>query len=182
MKNVSSYILLAVLVALGVWLWFGLSPRPEKVICQRLTQLARTASFSSGEGDLARLAAAENIAGYFATNAEINIDVPGRAQHTLAGRAEIRQVALGARSNLNGLKVEFPDINITVAPDKHSAVADLTVVVRVAGEQDSIVQEMKFTFQKTDDGWLISRVETVRTLTSTTLRFAHYRSPLIVSP
>jgi hypothetical protein len=27
-----------------------------------------------------------------------------------------------------------------------------------------VVQEMKFTFQKTEDGWLIRRVETVRTL------------------
>ena len=181
MKTAFRLFLLAALVALGVWLWFVLFPGPEKIIRQRLTKLARTASFSAGEGNLAKLAAAEDIAGYFATNAEINIEVPGRAQHTLAGRAEIRQVALGARERLSGLNVQFPDINITVAPGKQSAVADLTVVVRVAGEPDSIVQEMKFTFQKTDDGWLIARVETVRTLTSVTLRFALHCAPFIVS-
>ncbi len=180
MKNVSSFILLAALVALGVWLWFVLSPSPERIIRQRLTKLARTASFSSGEGNLARLAAAEDIAGYFATNVEVDINVPGRVQHTLMGRAEIQQAALGARERLSGLKVQFPDINITVAPDKQSAVADLTIVVNIAGDRDSVVQEMKFTFQKTDDGWLIARVETVRTLSSAILHFALRRAPFIV--
>jgi hypothetical protein len=66
---------------------------------------------------------------------------------------------------LSGLKVTFPDIKITVASDKQSAVVDLTVVVNIAGESDPIVQEMKFTFQQTDGDWLITRIETVRTLT-----------------
>ena len=65
---------------------------------------------------------------------------------------------------LSGLKVTFPDINITVAADKQSAMADLTVEANIAGERDSIVQEMKFTFQNTEGGWLIARIETVRTL------------------
>ncbi|MGA3283436.1 MAG: hypothetical protein ABSD57_03115 [Verrucomicrobiota bacterium] len=181
MKTVFRFILVAALVALGVWLWFVLFPSPEKIIRQRLTELARTASFTSGESDLARLAAAQNLAGFFATNVEVNIDVPGRVQHRLLGRDEIKEAALGAHSTLRGLKVQFPDINITVAPDKHSAVADLTVEANVAGEHDSIVQEMKFTFQQTDDGWLITRIETVRTLSSVTLRFALRRAPFIVT-
>ena len=164
MKTVFRFILLAALVALGVWLWFVLFPSPEKIIRQRLTELARTASFSSGEGDLARLAAAQKLAGFFATNVEVDINVPGRVQHPFVGRDEIKQAALGARSTLRGLKVTFPDISVMVAPGKQSAVADLTVEVNIAGERDSIVQEMKFTFRKTDDGWLITRVETVRTL------------------
>ncbi len=164
MKIAFRLVLFAALAALGVWLWFVLFPSPEKIIRQRLTELARTASFSSGEGDLAKLAAAQKLAGFFATNVEINLDVPGRVQHSLTGRDEIKEAALGARSTLSGLKVQFPDINITVAPDKQSAVADLTVEASVAGERDAIVQEMKFTFQKTDDGWLITRVEPVPTV------------------
>jgi hypothetical protein len=164
MKTAFRFILLAALAALGVWLWFVLFPGPEAVIRQRLTKLARTASFTAGEGNLARLAAAQNLAGFFATNIEVDINVPGRIQHTLVGRDEIKQAALGARSTLSGLKVTFPDIDVAVAADKQSAVVDLTVQVNVAGEHDSIVQEMKFTLRKTDDGWLIERVETVRTL------------------
>jgi hypothetical protein len=51
-----------------------------------------------------------------------------------------------------------------VGPDKQSAVADLTVEAKVSGERDPIVWEMKFTLRKTDGQWLITRVETVRTL------------------
>jgi hypothetical protein len=164
MKIVFRFILLAALAALGVWLWLVLFPGPEKIIRKRLTELARTASFSSGESDLARLAAAQSMAGFFATNGEINIDAPGRVQHTFIGRDEIKQAVLVVRSTLGGLKVQFPDIKITVAPDKQSAVADLTVEANVAGDRDSIVQETKFTFQQTDGQWLIARVETVPTL------------------
>ena len=164
MKIVFRLVLFAALLALGVWLWFVLFPGPVKIIRQRLAQLAATASFSSEDRGLARIAGAQHMAGLFATNAEVNLDVPGRIQHTLMGRDEIQQAALGARSTLSGLKVTFSDINVTVAPDKQSAVADLTVEANVAGENDAIVQQMKFTFQQTDDGWLIARVETVRTL------------------
>ena len=59
--------------------------------------------------------------------------------------------------------MKFPDIKVTVAPDQQTAVADLTVAVDISGEHDSVVQEMKFTLQKTGGEWLITRVETVRT-------------------
>jgi hypothetical protein len=180
-KTVFRFILLAALVALGVWLWFVLFPSPERIIRQRLTELARTASFSSGESDLARLAAAQKLAGFFTTNVEADFNVPGRVQHQLLGRDEIKQAAFGARSTLRGLKVTLPDINVTVAPDKQSAVVDLTVEANIAGEHDTIVQEMKFTLQQTDGEWLITRVETVRTLSSAILNFALRRAPFIVT-
>ena len=163
MKIVLRFILFAALVALGVWLWFVLFPSPEKVIRQRLTELARTVSSSSNEGDLTRLAAARSVAGFFSTNVELNVELPELGQRTM-DREEIAQAALLARSRAGGVQVKFPDINITVAPDKQSAVADLTVEAHVSGEHEPIVQEMKFTFRKMDGQWLITRVETVRTL------------------
>ena len=50
-------------------------------------------------------------------------------------REEITQAALLARSRAGGLQVKFPDINITVAPGKQSAVVDLTVTAAIAGER-----------------------------------------------
>ena len=55
-------------------------------------------------------------------------------------------------------------MNITVSADKLSAVADVTLKVQAAGQKDIYVQEMKFTFQKIGGDWLITRVETIRTL------------------
>jgi len=90
--------------------------------------------------------------------------VPGQEQATFASRAEITQAALGAREKIKSLSVKFPDADVTLAPDKLSAVADVTVDAAVSGERDAIVQELKISFQKTEDGWLITRLETVRPL------------------
>ncbi|MGB7749158.1 MAG: hypothetical protein WBN75_17935 [Verrucomicrobiia bacterium] len=163
MKIVFRIVLLAALAALGVWLWTVLFPGPEKVIRKRLTELARTVSSSPSESDLARLATAHSVAGFFATTVELNMDLPELGQRTM-DREEITQAALMGRSRAGGLYVKFPDINITVAPDQQSAVVDLTVEANISGERDSIVREMKFTLQKTDGQWLITRIETVRTL------------------
>jgi hypothetical protein len=165
MKIVFRILLFAALAALGIWLWLVLFPSPEKVIRQRLTELARTVSFSSNEGDLTRLAAARNVAGFFSTNVELNVELPELGRRNSMDREEITRFALLARSRAGGVQVKFPDLNITVAPGKRSAVVDLTVTAAIGGEPDSIVQEMKFTLHKIGGQWLITSVETVRTLT-----------------
>jgi hypothetical protein len=166
MKAVLKLVLLTALIALGVWLWLVLFPSPEKIIRHRLEKLAQKISFSPGEGNLARIASAESVDGYFSTNVEVNIDVPGRVQHSFWGRAEITQAALASRSAVSGLTVKFPDVNVTVMPDKQNATADLTFEATVNGQADVIVQEMRVTLQKIDGQWQITHVETVRTLSS----------------
>jgi hypothetical protein len=164
MKIVLRLVLLAVVIAAGVWLWTILFPSPENIVRKRLAQAAAEASFKSGENPLVSAARAESLTGFFSTNVEVNINVPELGRHDFVGRDEIMRAAAGARSAFGSLKVEFPDMNVTVGPDKLSAVADVTVKVQAAGEKDFAVQEMKFTFQKIGGDWLITRVETVRTL------------------
>ncbi len=146
MKPVFRIALLAAAVAAGVWLWTVIFPGPEKIIRR----------------PLAAAAGAEQFAGFFSPAVDVNLDLPGRARQTLSGRDEILQAVLAARASVSGLKVKFPDVAVTVNPDRQSALADLDVEAQVAGDKDSIVLEMKFTFQKTDGRWLVTHVETVR--------------------
>jgi hypothetical protein len=164
MKIVLRLILLAAVAALGVWLWTVLFPGPEKIIRRRLVQLARTVSSSPNESDLTRLAAARSVAGFFAPQVELKLTVPELSQHSSMDREEITSMVLMARSRAGGLRVNFPDINITVAPDRRSAVVTLTVEANISGERDRLLQEMKFTLRQVDGQWLITRVETVQTL------------------
>jgi len=164
MKNVLRWLLLAALLALGVWLWTVFFPSPEKVIRRRLLELARTVSSSPGESDLIRLAAAHSVAGFFSNHVELKLAVPELSQRDSLDHEEIVQLVLLARSRAGGLKITFPDINVTVAPDRQSAVADLTVEANLTGERDSLLQEMKFILRRMDGRWLIVRVETVQTL------------------
>jgi hypothetical protein len=162
MKFVLRLVLLAALIAASVWFWTFLFPSPEKIIRKRLVQVAAEASFNSGENPFVIAARSENLASRFSTNVEVNLNPPGFERQEFSGRAEITQAAAGARVRLGSLKVEFPDVSVTVAPDKQSAVADVAVKFEASGEKGSNLQEVKFTFQKMDGDWLITRVETVR--------------------
>jgi hypothetical protein len=156
--------LLAVVAALVVWAWMALHPSPERLIRRQLEGVARAASFSPNQGYLSKLAGAQSLADFFSTNVEVNIDLPGHKGHRLAGREDIQQAALASRAAVQSMSVTFPDITVIVDADQESAVADLTLQARVAGEQDMIVQEMKVTLRKINGQWLIIKVETVRTL------------------
>jgi hypothetical protein len=164
MKIILRLILLVVLVALGAWLWTVLFPGPEKVIRQHLEDLARTASTSGNESDLVGLAAANKVANFFANRIELKVNLPELSQHSSLDREEIIQLAMGPRVRAGGVQVTFPDIKVTVASDRQSAVADLTLDVNVPGERYRELQEMKFSLQRVDGQWLITRVETVQVL------------------
>jgi hypothetical protein len=156
--------LLAVLVGLGLWGWRAWFPGPEAVIRKRLTELARTASFSANEGALAKLANAQSLTAFCTPDVEITVDIPGHSTQTINGHDELLSAVAGARSAVHGLNVEFFDILVTVAPDQNSAEANLTAKGKVSGEKDFYVQELKFLLKKVEGQWLIFRVETVRTL------------------
>jgi hypothetical protein len=164
MKIVLRVVLFVALAALGFWLWTVFFPSPEKIIRDQMLKLARDVSFSQNEGNLSKFANAQSIAVFFSTNVQVNINVPGHEQQSFVGRDQITQAVLASRSVVNALDVKFPDVVVTLAPDKQSATADVTVDANVSGEKDAIVQEMKFTFEKVEGKWLIIKVETVRTL------------------
>jgi hypothetical protein len=173
MKIASRALVVVILAALGVWLWMILFPSPQKIIRQRLEAVAKCVSFAPGEGMLARLAGAQGLAGYFATNAEINLEVPGRDHFIISGRNEITQAALTARSAVGSLKVKFLDVSVAVAPNRQSATVDLTVDANVSDQQDVVVQETKILLRKINGEWLITRVQTIRTLSILDFEPAH---------
>ena len=165
MKKWVGWVIVALLAAAaGYWVWVTFFPGAEAVIKKRIKTLAQTASFGANEPPLSRLANAQKIGSYVTTEVEVTVDVPGRSQQSFSGREEVTQAVLAARSSLNGLNVEFLDILVTVAPGGQTAVANLTARARIPGERDFYIQELKFTLTKVDGAWLISKIETVKTL------------------
>jgi hypothetical protein len=163
LKNVVRFVLTLAVGAFAVGLWLVLFPSPEKVIAGQFKKLAHAASVPPGEGGLPRLIAAQTVGNFFSASVEINIDLPGRRHLATMSRDDIVRALLAAQSS-GGLTVKFPDINVTVGSDSESAQADVTVEARVPGGQDMMVQQMKFTLRKINGKWLITRVQTVRTL------------------
>lgn len=164
MKIVFRVVLLAAVIAAAVWFWTIIFPSPEKVIRKRLAEVANEVSFNGNENPLAVANNAENLAAFFSTNVEVNLNAPGREEHNFAGRDEIIQAEAAAHAELNSLDVEILDVTVTVAADKKSATASATVKAKSSRDSDEILQPMKFTFQKFGRDWLITRVDTLRAL------------------
>lgn len=156
-------ILLTALAAVGFWAWSVFFPNPEKIIKKRLGEMAKAASFSSDQGIVAKAWNASSLAEYFTPDAEVLLDVPG-VQHTISGRDELMEVAMGVRRAVKSLRVTLPDIKVTLAPDKASAEVYVTGEARVPGEKERFLQELRLRLIKIKRVWLIKRVETVKAL------------------
>jgi ketosteroid isomerase-like protein len=164
MKILPRLIFIVILAALAFWLWTILFPSPQKIIRKRLLSMAGNISFSQNENNLVKMADAQHVADFFADNVTVDLTLPGRVEQSTLDHEEITQAMLISRQQATDLQMKFPDINVTVAPDKNSAVADVTLDATVSGEHDAILQEVKFTFEKVNGQWLIDKVETVRVL------------------
>jgi hypothetical protein len=165
MKRLLGLIVMLVVVAgTGFFAWRILFPNPEAVIRKRLGDLARAASIASNEAPAARLLNAQKLSTFFAADARIRVEIPGHSEQAFNGVDEIRAAAMAARSGLNALRVEFPDIILTLGPDKTSALVELTAKGTVPGDKELYVQELKGTLKKIEGNWLITNVETVKTL------------------
>ena len=164
MKRGVQLVLALGMIAAGIWLWTVLFPSPERVIRSRLNALAKAVSFDSRGGMLAQAYNAQKVGEFFTTDVDVEVEVSGYEPLSFHGRDEVLQAAAGARAHLNALKVEFPDINITLDPDKQGAKVNLTGKATVPGEKDISAQEFNFMLKKVDGKWMIYRVETVKTL------------------
>jgi hypothetical protein len=165
MKTAVRLVLVAAAAAVGCWLWTILFPSPEKVILKKIASLAATATFGANAGNLTRANKVSNLIGYFATDAEINLTAAEFHARTLSGRDEIREAAAGGFVSLPSLNVQFLDVTVHLGADRQTAEVSCTARVTVGDNKDYGVQEMHFELKKIDGDWLITRAETVKTLT-----------------
>ena len=157
-------VLLAALLTLGIWSGGALFPSPEHLIRKRLIELAAIACITPNESMLTKLAKSQKLASYFAMDAEIEIDLPGKFPQSLSGRNDILRGAASARNYVASLKVQFLDISVKVASDAQSGIAHFTVKADLPGEGTPQVEELQADFKKVDRDWLIQRVTNVPTL------------------
>lgn len=164
MNKFFKIVLLVGVAAVGWWLWTVLFPNPQQIIRNRLNTVARLASFPPNEGNITHVAKIQRLGQFFAEDVQIMVDVPGVESHTFTSRAELMQMVAVTKHMADGLKAELLDMNVEMGSGADSALVDTTLKARMAGENELIVQELKITFKKIKGDWLITRVETVKTL------------------
>jgi hypothetical protein len=164
MKKLLRLLFLVALIVLGIWAWRSWFPDPRTAITNRLNKLARLASYSSQEGNIARVASIERMRAFFTKNVEVIVDVPGAGSHTFSDRDELMQAALSVRSAASSIQAQLIDLNIQLGPAGETAVVDLTLRAKVSDEVDAVVEDLNFTMKKISGDWMISRVQTIKTL------------------
>lgn len=166
MKRAAQITVAAIIIGLGIWLWTVLHPSTETIIRSRLNALAKVLSFNSKSGVLGQAYDAQKAAEFFTTDVDVEVNLAGYEPISLHGRDEVLQIAMASRSRLTSLKIEFPDMNISIAADGQSAKVNLTGKGIIPGERDISAQEFNFLMKKVDGKWLIYQVETVKTLST----------------
>ena len=158
-------ILLAVVIALGVWGWRTFFPSPEKIIRKRLGELAKAASFVPNEGPLAKAWNASLLADFFTPDVQVRVEVPG-SWHTISGRDDLLRAALGVRSTLSALTIEFPEVPMGRVLRGHTGIAGdaalrggspVRLAVAVDGEEVGAAQE-----PPRKPGWHVFQADTAR--------------------
>ncbi len=167
MKLFCRAFLIAILIVAGLWIRATFFPNPESAIRKRLTEIARNASTSPGEGNITGTAHAWRLANCFTTNTEFKIEWPeGRMEETL-DRNEILRFVNGSRFGTGrSFRIEFLDPIITFSEDKKTSTVEATLRATIPADKNFIVQEIKIIFIKVGREWLIQRVETLKTLAS----------------
>jgi hypothetical protein len=154
------------LAALAGLLWWGgrtFFPSDERRILKLLNGIAATVSVPAEGKMVGGILAADRLKGYFTPEVEIAVEVPGETSFHLTGREELAQAYMVARTQYRGLKVEFFDVQVALAPDSGSAVADLTARARRASGELH-VQEMRMNLVRRDGEWQVQRIETTRSI------------------
>ena len=164
MKYLARLVLLAVVLVGGYFLWQALFPGPKRVIRHQLTKLAQLASYTAGEGDLAKMLAAERISGFFADRVELVLNIPGAESLQFDNRTELKQAVVQMRKTVRGFDAKFLDLDIEVTPGSQAAIVKLTLEAKAGRDSELIEQELQFNLKKVDGQWLIHRIQTVKTL------------------
>jgi hypothetical protein len=134
------------------------------VVRKRLVDLAATISFERNESSVKRLLYANKLRDFFSEDVVLQFEFEKKGPQSIHGRAEVIAFAAFARKELRQALFRLFDISVKLGQDHESAEAEMTLLADIDGEKTAISQELKMRLKKTNGAWLITQIETVRTL------------------
>lgn len=158
MKRLAPW-LATVAVALA-WLAFS-RPTDEDRVRRVIEGMARDASFSGNEGNLARIAKVESIASAFTDDAELHIDQVLPIESSISGRDAIKGMLLAGAPQVRSVEVKVHDVQVTLEDDI-KARAVLTASARTGGAKGEFTaQEFEFRLVRVEGQWRVRRIDAV---------------------
>ena len=162
MRKLALALVILGLAAGGYALWRWLYP-PDAVVIRRVVlEAMQAASWEKQGGRLQALAAANRLASLCTQDVEILLETRGVHSRRLRGRDDLREAALGARTQVAWLRLELDDLEVTILEPGVSAGVLVASTVEASRVREPILQDYKLDMQKVDGDWRIARVEPVK--------------------
>ena len=162
MKRALPILCVLLLIPAAVWGVRKFLLKPEEAIRRDLQQLAVLIS-ARPKGNIAGMTNVERILGYFVEPLDIKIETAGRTAEATT-LEEIRTAILGTRAALSSVLIEIPGVEVRISPDGQTATALTTILIDLNNDKHAVVQEMKIDLRKPGKRWLISGMQTTKSM------------------
>jgi hypothetical protein len=165
LRRLLTGLLVLLVVAGGYGIYRLVFPSDRVLIRKQLHELAQDVSFrGEGASPLAALAGVNRLLGYFTADVEIQLgEMPGARNRIIQGRDELRELVAGSRVSSRSIATRLQEVYIERVAGG-VAVVQVIVGVRVDGDEDEYIQELRLGMMKEGRTWLIQRVEPIATL------------------
>ena len=146
----------------GLIYWFW--PADDRaLINDRIKKLGRLASYSAEEHPLSKQHAIGQMKALFSSDMVVQVNMQRGQAQSIQGRSNFMELVQQVRFAVPTIQLDFDVTSIEIPQDHRSAVVLMTLSAKIGLEQQQEYQEMKALFENTSDGWLIKRLETVKT-------------------
>lgn len=136
-------------------------PNDRKAVGNVMARLIKAASVHPNDSNLARLAYANRLTGFFTTNAVLHLEGLGTDFPVANGRGDLLEVAIAARAQLQQAEFKLADLNVTFPGQKGTASAYVVITGQINFRTNQFGKAFRMALQKTHGRWLISEVNTV---------------------
>jgi len=159
MKSQGSIYVSVVLAALAGYFVYQWWFNPNRMIKQRLGEVASALSAPPAEEEVARLARLARLRRYLDDKLHVRV---GRGGPELSSRDEAVGAAATWKSSSSGWNVDFVDVDVRVDSNgtaRAFVTAEMTTPDPQTGQQSQDSREVVFSFGKKDGDWLIREAE-----------------------
>lgn len=161
----------SIIVLVGAAIGFTLFQQsPERVLRRKLARLAKLVEKTSPEKPLAAMNRLRQIGDFFTAEVEL---APGTGLPTRMGRQDVMFFVQHARASLRTLRIRIREQEISLSPDRTTALAHVVVEVTAQHEAEKVteVREGIVEWKRNEsDEWQIHRLKAADTIQNPALR------------
>jgi hypothetical protein len=147
----------------GLAVWWIWPEDDARAIRRQLNTLAQLWTYGPDESPIAKQRAIGRSKALLSQDVVLEINLQRHPTVRVNGRHALMEGVQQIRFGVRQLEVRLLDIQVELLPDRRHANASMTLSARIGTELEQEYQELKAALERNDDGWVVTRVQTVKT-------------------